>query len=75
MARGHATMTETTKYKRRTFKDVETEAHARGRKEGYLEGRKSLELDMDRLLSRNHMLHARLSQGLWSRLTGLFQRS
>jgi len=61
-------MTETTKYKRRTFKEVETEAHARGRKEGYLEGRKSLELDMDRL-------HARLSQGLWSRLTGLFQRS
>jgi len=75
MARGHATMTKATKYKRRTFKDVETEAYARGRKEGHLEGRKSLELDMDHLLFRNRMLHERLSQGLWSRLTGLFQRS
>jgi hypothetical protein len=68
-------MTETTKYKRRTFKEVEAEAYARGRKEGYSEGRKSLEPDMDGLLSRNYLLHARLSQGLWSRLTGLFQRS
>jgi len=68
-------MTETTKYKRRTFKEVEAEVYAKGRKEGYLEGRKSLERDMDLLLSRNHLLHARLSQGFWSRLTGLFQRS
>ena len=75
MARGHAAMTETTKYKRRTFKEVEAAGYARGRKEGYSEGRKSLELDMELLLSRNHLLHARLSQGLWSRLTGLFQRS
>ena len=62
-------MTETTKYKRRTFKDVEAAGYARG----YSAGRKSLERDMDLLLSRNHLLHARLSEGLWSRLTGLFK--
>ena len=64
-------MTETTKYKRRTFKDVEAAGYARG----YSAGRKSLERDMDLLLSRNHLLHARLSEGLWSRLTGLFKGS
>ena len=62
-----------TKYKRRTFAVVEAAGYARGRSDGYSAGRKSLERDMDLLLSRNHLLHARLSEGLWSRLTGLFK--
>ena len=61
------------KYKRRTFKDVEAEAYGRGRAEGYLEGRKTLAQDLDLLLSHNKELQARLGQGLWSRLTGLFK--
>ena len=66
-------MTETTKYKRRTFKDVEAAGYARGRAEGYLEGRKTLAQDLDLLLSHNKELQVRLGQGLWSRLTGLFK--
>ena len=58
-----------TKYKRRTFKDVEAAGYARG----YSAGRKSLERDMDLLLSHNKELQVRLGQGLWSRLTGLFK--
>jgi phage terminase Nu1 subunit (DNA packaging protein) len=80
-------MTTTTKYKRRTFKDVAAEAHARGWSEGREEARKEFE-EAYRLLSKhdtdaqleNAMLRSRLDnislrRLAWSRITGLFKRS
>jgi phage terminase Nu1 subunit (DNA packaging protein) len=76
-----------TKYKRRTFKDVAAEAHARGWSEGREEARKEFE-EAYRLLSKhdtdaqleNAMLRSRLDnislrRLAWSRITGLFKRS
>jgi hypothetical protein len=73
-----------TKYKRRTFKDVAAEAHARGWSEGREEARKEFE-EAYRLLSKhdtdaqleNAMLRSRLDnislrKLAWSRITGLF---
>ena len=74
-----------TKYKRRTFKDVAAEAHARGWSEGREEARKEFE-EAYRLLSKhdtdaqleNAMLQRRLDNVslrklAWSRITGLFR--
>ena len=75
----------TTKYKRRTFKDVAAEAHARGWSEGREQARKEFE-EAYRLLSKhdtdaqleNAMLQHRLDnislrKLAWSRITGLFR--
>ena len=75
-----------TKYKRRTFKDVAAEAHARGWSEGREEARKEFE-EAYRLLSKHdtemHLENAMLQRRLdnmslrklaWSRITGLFKR-
>jgi hypothetical protein len=80
-------MTTIAKYKRRTFKDVAAEAHARGWSEGREEARKEFE-EAYRLLSKhdtdaqleNAMLQRRLDnislrKLAWSRITGLFKRS
>ena len=75
----------TTKYKRRTFKDVATDAHAKGWSEGREEARKEFE-EAYRLLSKHdtemHLENAMLQRRLdnvslrklaWSRITGLFR--
>ena len=75
----------TIKYKRRTFKDVAAEAHARGWSEGREEARKEFE-EAYRLLSKhdtaaqleNAMLRScldniSLRKLAWSRITGLFR--
>lgn len=75
-----------TKYKRRTFKDVAAEAHARGWSEGREQARKEFE-EAYRLLSKHdtemHLENAMLRSCLdnislrklaWSRITGLFRR-
>jgi len=76
-----------TKYKRRTFKDVEADGYAKG----WSEGREAARVEFEQaynLLSKhissveleNAMLQRRLDnislrQLAWSRLTGLFKRS
>ena len=78
-------MTTIAKYKRRTFKEVAAEAHARGWSEGREEARKEFE-EAYRLLSKhdtemhleNAMLRSRLDnislrRLAWSRITGLFR--
>ena len=80
-------MTTIAKYKRRTFKDVATDAHAKGWSEGREQARKEFE-EAYRLLSKHdtemHLENAMLRNCLdnislrklaWSRITGLFKRS
>lgn len=57
----------TTKYKRRTFKDVAAEAYAKGWSDGREQGRKDVEKDYDTLLDTNMQLN-RSIMALESRL-------
>ena len=69
-----------TKYKRRTFKDVASAAHAKGYAEGLEQGRK----DRDDLFNTNadlgftvlelekKLANVSLRKLAWSRITGLF---
>jgi flagellar biosynthesis/type III secretory pathway protein FliH len=50
-------MTTIAKYKRRTFKDVASAAHAKGYAEGREQGRKDVEKDYDTLLDTNMQLN------------------
>ncbi len=74
------------KYKRRTFADVETEAYAKGWSEGRELARKEFEEGW-RLLSKHdsdtmaellrtqeQLRNVSLRKLVWSRLTGLFKR-
>jgi hypothetical protein len=45
--------TTTNRARRRTFKEVAAEAHARGYSEGRVQGRKDVEKDYDALLATN----------------------
>jgi flagellar biosynthesis/type III secretory pathway protein FliH len=80
-------MTTIAKYKRRTFKEVAAEAHARGWSEGREEARKEFE-EAYRLLSKHssdtmaellqvqsQLNNISLRRLAWSRITGLFKRS
>ena len=74
----------TTKYKRRTFKDIETEAYARGWSEGREQARKEFEEAWKLLSKHDSATMAELLQVksqlenislrtlAWSRITGLF---
>jgi flagellar biosynthesis/type III secretory pathway protein FliH len=64
-----------TKYKRRTFKEVASDAYAKGWSDGCEQGRKDVEKDYDALLATNKELHERLRETTWSRITGLFKGS
>ena len=75
----------TTKYKRRTFKDIETDAYARGWSEGREQARKEFEEawkllskhDSDTmselLMVRSQLQNMSLRKLAWSRITGLFR--
>lgn len=78
--------TTTTKYKRRTFADVEATAYAKGWSEGREQARKEFE-EAWRLLSKHDsdtmaellrtqaaLANVSLRKLAWSRLTGLFKR-
>lgn len=74
----------TTKYKRRTLKDIEAEAYARGWSEGREQARKEFEEawrllskhDSDTmselLMARSQLENMSLRKLAWSRITGLF---
>ena len=62
-----------TRAKRRSFKDVATTAYAKGRDEGYAKAAQQYEQVQNQLVARNKALQARLDEGIWSRLTGLFK--
>ena len=74
-----------TKYKRRTFKDVASAAHAKGYAEGREQGRKEVWKDYDDVLDKNLELarsvmalegkldNVSLRKLAWSRITGLFR--
>ena len=74
-----------TKYKRRTFKDVASAAHAKGYAEGREQGRKEVWKDYDAVLETNLELarsvmalegkldNISLRRLAWSRITGLFR--
>jgi flagellar biosynthesis/type III secretory pathway protein FliH len=76
-----------TKYKRRTFKEVASAAHAKGYAEGREQGRKEVWKDYDAVLETNLELarsvmalegkldNISLRKLAWSRITGLFKRS
>jgi len=69
-------MTTTTKplrAKRRSFKEVEAAAYAKGRAEGYATAARQCEQVQEQLVAQNKALQARLDESLWSRLTGLFK--
>ena len=78
-------MTETTKYKRRTFKDVEAEAYAEGWRKGREEARTEFEaayallakhsnaMELEASCLRGRLDNVSLSKLAWSRLTGLFK--
>jgi len=69
-------MTTTTKplrAKRRSFKEVEAAAYAKGRAEGYATAARQCEQVQEQLVAQNKALQARLDEGIWSRLTGLFK--
>jgi len=61
------------KTKRRTFKEVSAEAHAKGRDEGYAAAARQFQEVQQRLLAENKRLQACLDKGVWSRLTDLFK--
>ena len=61
------------KTKRRTFKEVATEAHAKGHADGYAAASRQYQEVQQRLLAQNKRLQACLDEGIWSRLTGLFK--
>lgn len=73
-----------TKYKRRTFKDIETEAYARGWAEGREQARKEFEeawkllskhdsdTTSELLLARSQLNNMSLRKLAWSRIKGLF---
>jgi len=61
------------KTKRRTFKEVSAEAHAKGRDEGYATAARQFQEVQQRLLAENKRLQACLDKGVWSRLTDLFK--
>jgi hypothetical protein len=76
----------TTKYKRRTFKQVADDAYKRGLAEGADSTKRSMFGEFDRMVEANHELRAyattleerladvSLRKLAWSRLTGLFKR-
>jgi hypothetical protein len=76
----------TTKYKRRTFADVEVAAYAKGWSEGRHQGRKdaqkeydllekdSIELGRKLMAAETKLANVSLRKLAWSRLTGLFKR-
>ena len=79
-------MTDTVKYKRRTYRDVDAEGYARGWAEGRELARKEFE-EAWRLLSKHDsetmaellrtqaaLANVSLRKLAWSRLTGLFKR-
>ena len=62
-----------TRAKHRSFRDVAATAHAKGRDEGYAKAAQQYEQVQDQLMQGIKRLHARLDEGIWSRLTGLFK--
>jgi flagellar biosynthesis/type III secretory pathway protein FliH len=80
-------MTTIAKYKRRTFKDVAADAHAKGWSEGREQARKEFEEAYNLLSKHSSDTMAELLQVqsqldnislrklAWSRITGLFKRS
>ena len=74
-------MTTIAKYKRRTFKEVASAAHAKGYAEGREQGRKDVAKDYDALLVTNmemgrtimKLSNVSLRKLAWSRITGLFR--
>ena len=62
-----------TRAKRRSFKDVATTAYAKGRDEGYAKAAQQYEQINARRSAEIKALQARLDEGIWSRLTGLFK--
>jgi len=73
-------MTETRKYKRRTFAAVAAEAYADGWSKGREEARVEFEAAYALLAKHSNAmeleasrLHARLSETTWSRITNLFR--
>jgi len=75
-----------TKYKRRTFKDVASAAHAKGYAEGREQGRKEVWKDYDAVLETNLELarsvmalegkldNISLRKLAWSRITNIFKQ-
>ncbi len=75
-----------TKYKRRTFKDVASAAHAKGYAEGLQQGRKEVWKDYDAVLETNLELarsvmalegkldNISLRRLAWSRITNIFKQ-
>lgn len=59
--------------KRRTFKEVSTEAYGKGRDEGYATAARQFQEAQQRLLAENKRLQECLDKGIWSRLTDLFK--
>jgi flagellar biosynthesis/type III secretory pathway protein FliH len=69
-------MTTTTKpprAKRRSFKEVEAAAHAKGLNEGYAKAAQQYEHVQEQLMAQIKTLQARLDESIWSRITGLFK--
>jgi hypothetical protein len=69
-------MTTTTKplrTKRRSFKDVSTEAYGKGHADGYADAVQLHAQVQERLLAENKWLQECLDKSIWSRLTGLFK--
>ena len=73
-------MTTIAKYKRRTFKDVAADAHAKGYSEGLAQGRKdrddlfntNADLGFTVLTLEKKLANVSLRKLAWSRITGLF---
>ena len=69
-------MTTTTKpprAKRRSFKEVEAAAYAKGRAEGHATAARQCEQVQEQMVAQIKTLQARLDESIWSRLTGLFK--
>ena len=77
-------MTTTTKYKRRTFADIEAAAYAKGWSEGREQARKEFEeaynllskhsnaMEMEASQLRTRLEQVSLRKLAWARITGLF---
>jgi hypothetical protein len=75
-------MTTIAKYKRRTFKDVAADAHAKGYSEGLAQGRKdrddlfntNADLGFTVLTLEKKLANVSLRKLAWSRITNIFKQ-